>query len=75
MAMADSAAAILSAALNLPESERLVILEGLLAATPAPGVWDADDPRFVEELKRRSADGSPGVPWEEVKRRLGRARK
>jgi len=54
--MGKSAAEILAAALNLPESERIVVLEGLLAALPAPGIWDADDPSFVQELERRSAD-------------------
>ena len=72
--MSDSAANVLSAALKLPESERIVVLEGLLAALPAPGIWDADDPSFIQELERRSADGSPGVPWEEVKRQWGQAR-
>ena len=69
--MAENAAAILSAALSLPEAERLVVLEGLLAALPAPGIWGADDPPFVQELERRSAEGSPGIPWEDVKRQLG----
>jgi len=38
-------------------------------ADELPG-WSIDDPGFLDELERRSADGSPGIPWEQVKAEL-----
>ena len=73
--MTDEAESILSAALKLPESERFYVLEGLLRSLPAPGLWDMDDPKFGEEVERRSKDATRGVPWEDVRRSLGRPRK
>ena len=38
---------------------------------PSPdeiGLWSIHDPGFLEELERRFADGSPGVPWSEIRR-------
>jgi hypothetical protein len=69
--MPNDAEAILSAALSLPEAERFRVLDGILQSLPAPGLWHEDDPEFAEELERRSQDGSPGIPWEDVRRQLG----
>jgi len=38
---------------------------------PSPGELDImsiDDPDFIEELDRRWADDSPGIPWSEIRR-------
>jgi hypothetical protein len=68
--MSDKSESILSDALSLPEADRFFVLDGLLESLRPPGLWDMDDPAFAEELMRRSQDQSPGVPWEEVRRRL-----
>jgi len=34
-----------------------------------PGLSVAN-PAFLQELERRANDQSPGIPWEEVKRRM-----
>jgi hypothetical protein len=70
--MSEKAESILSDALNLPEADRFVVLDGLLASLRPPGLWEMDDPAFAEELKRRSEDESPAIRWEEVRRRLER---
>lgn len=70
--MSSDAKSVLSDALNLPEPERLVVLEGLLESLRPPGLWDMDDPGFAEELRRRSEDPSPGIPWEEVRDQIER---
>ena len=68
--MSDKAESILSDALSLTESDRFLVLEGLLESLRPPGLWDVDDPNFAEELKRRSEDASPGIPWDEVRRTI-----
>jgi hypothetical protein len=72
--MTERAESILSDALSLPEADRFVVLEGLLESLRPPGLWDMDDPSFADELKRRSQDGSPGIPWEEVRRQVEQRR-
>jgi hypothetical protein len=37
---------------------------------PSPderGLLCFDDPDFLEQLERRSADNSPGIPWPEIR--------
>jgi hypothetical protein len=70
--MSRDAKSVLSDALSLPEPERLVVLEGLLESLRPPGLWDVDDPGFSEELRRRSQDAAPGIPWEEVRDQIER---
>jgi hypothetical protein len=60
--------AILEAALKLPESERLDIAARLLDTVP-PGLMSEDDPDFIAELDRRFNDGTPGIPWSEIRDR------
>ena len=62
---------ILNAALNLPESDRLVIASRLLDTLPddPPGLSD-DDPEFAAELDRRSGDLEGAVPWEQLRDEL-----
>ncbi|MGD9636894.1 MAG: hypothetical protein AB7G28_05665 [Pirellulales bacterium] len=37
---------------------------------PSPdelGLLCFDDPDFLEQLERRSADNSPGIPWSQIR--------
>ena len=60
--------AILEAAMNLPENERLDLASRLLETVP-PGMLSVDDPDFIAELDRRFNDGSPTIPWSEIRDR------
>ena len=60
--------AIYEAAMALPESERFDLVSRLLDTIP-PGALSMDDPEFVAELDRRFNDGSPTVPWTEIRDR------
>ena len=59
-------------ACQLPDEE-LDRLIGLLLGARAPGP-DADDPHFLDEVLRRSAEMASGeeagIPWETVRRTL-----
>jgi hypothetical protein len=57
---------ILQAALSLPESDRLDLAIQLLDTVP-PGALSADDPNLIAELDRRFNDGSPTIPWSEIR--------
>ena len=57
---------ILEAALSLPEKERLDLAARLLDTIP-PGMTSIDDPELIAELDRRFNDGSPTVPWSDVR--------
>jgi hypothetical protein len=59
---------IFEAALNLPENERLDLAARLLDTVP-PGIMSIDDPEFIAELDRRFNDGSPTIPWSEIRDR------
>lgn len=65
---------LLSAVLELPESDRLAIAEALLSSLPdeVTDVDSLDDAAFEQELLRRSqemqADDSAGVSWSELKK-------
>jgi hypothetical protein len=60
--------AIFEAAMNLPENERLDLASRLLDTVP-PGIMSTDDPEFLAELERRFTDGSPTIPWSEIRDR------
>jgi hypothetical protein len=60
--------AIFEAAMNLPENERLDLASRLLDTVP-PGIMSTDDPAFIAELNRRFNDGSPTIPWSEIRDR------
>jgi len=65
--MSDDAETIAEAALRLSEEERFMIVSRLLSSMPpVPTLFDANDPEFVAELNRRSADLTGAVPWEEL---------
>ena len=62
-----NADAILKAALQLPESDRAVLIGRLLEATPETDLTLAmDDPNLAAELNRRFADQDAAVPWGEL---------
>jgi hypothetical protein len=57
---------IFEAALHLPDSERLELATRLLDTVP-PDLMSVDDPEFIAELNRRFEDGSPTIPWSEIR--------
>ena len=60
--------AILDAALQLPENERLAIVSRLLETLPPEDVTiSLDDAQRAEELDRRFADSEGTVPWSDLK--------
>jgi len=66
----NAAAKLLAEAMELPEDEREELAAKLLdSLEPPPGIAIEDK----EEIERRAADaraGTPGIPWDEVKRGL-----
>lgn len=63
---------LLAEAMQLPEEEREELAAVLLDSIEPPPTISIDD---IEELERRAADarqGTPGIPWDEVKRGLKR---
>lgn len=69
--MAATRDEILTAALQLCESDRLAIVNRLLETLPAdmPDI-SGDDAQFAEELARRSGDWDGAVPWDELRQEL-----
>ncbi len=62
---------ILEAALQLPESDRIVIADRLLQTLPEElPLISLDDPDFLDELESRSNDGTAGIPWWEIQAEL-----
>ena len=60
--------AILDAALQLPENERLAIVSRLLETLPPEDITiSLDDAQLAEELDRRFADSEGAVPWSDLK--------
>jgi hypothetical protein len=57
---------IYEAAMNLPENERLDLAARLLDTVP-PGILSEDGPDFIAQLDRRFNDGSPTIPWSEIR--------
>jgi putative addiction module component (TIGR02574 family) len=65
--------ALLAAALDLPENERLELASDLIASVDGPA--DADwDSAWLAELERRDRDARqdelPGAEWSQVRDRL-----
>jgi hypothetical protein len=63
-----SSDALYEAAMKLPDNERLDLAARLLDTVP-PGILSEDDPDFIAELERRFNDGSPTIPWSEIRDR------
>ena len=59
---------IYEAALTLPDAERLELATRLMDTVP-PEIMSIDDPEFIAELDRRFNDGSPTIPWSEIRDR------
>jgi putative addiction module component (TIGR02574 family) len=69
--MAMSQEELFKSALALPEGERILLATELLDSIESSSArFSVDDPAFLQELERRANDPSPGIPWEEVKRRM-----
>ena len=67
--MQFNADSIFEAAIKLPEGERMELVSRLMDTLPdAPNLLCIDDPNFLEELDRRSADDSDSIPWSELKK-------
>jgi putative addiction module component (TIGR02574 family) len=70
--MALTAEQLLTAALDLPEADRLELIEALIVSVRPPDRPPFDD-SWREVIRRRSAELRSGqvapIPWEEVKRR------
>ena len=66
--MPATAEEIVTAAIQLPESDRLAIVSQLLESMgdddDLPGVDDSD---FIEELRRRRNDPADAVPWSQLR--------
>jgi putative addiction module component (TIGR02574 family) len=59
---------LLTAALQLPEDERLILASRILESVPdEPAGLSIDDPELLQELNRRSADLEGAIPWETLK--------
>lgn len=66
--MQTSPDVILSAALELPENERLLLATRLLETVPdQPEGLSLDDPDLLEELKSRSSDLEGAIPWAQLR--------
>ena len=62
---------MLKSALALSEADRILLAAELLdSVSGSPPGLSLDDPNFEDELERRFADPTPGVPWEQVRQQL-----
>lgn len=69
--MSMSQEELFKSALALPEGKRILLATELLDSIESSSAqFSVDDPSFLHELERRANDPSPGIPWEEVKRRM-----
>ncbi|MFO1006304.1 MAG: hypothetical protein U0929_10125 [Planctomycetaceae bacterium] len=58
----------LEAALQLTEAQRLQLASALIDSVPSEAVkWEIDDPEFLDELDRRLKDGTPAIPWSQIR--------
>lgn len=71
MTMSTTREQVLKSALELSESDRLLLATELLetVSDDLPG-WSLDDPGLDAELESRANDGTPGIPWETVEAQL-----
>jgi putative addiction module component (TIGR02574 family) len=66
-----SARDLLTAAMALPEDEREQLAAALLdSIEPSPHGLSIDDTAEIERRANEARASAPGVPWDEVKRRL-----
>ena len=65
--VSDEANAILDAAMQLPENERLLIASQIMNSLPEEDLTTSvDDPDLVAELDRRFADADGAIRWSEL---------
>jgi len=64
---------LLTAAMQLPEPDRLILANQLMDTLPddMPGLAD-DSQEFLQELERRSTDHEGAVSWDELRDDLSR---
>jgi len=62
---------LLAAAMALPEDEREQLAAELLdSIEPSPHSLSIDETAEIERRANEARSGVPGVPWDDVKRRL-----
>lgn len=62
---------LLEAALHLTDGDRLELAGQLLATVTTEPLSELDDEaEFLQELDRRANDGSPRIPWKQVRAEL-----
>ena len=60
--------AILDAAMQLPDTDRLTLVSRLMESLPPEGITiSLDDPELAAELNRRFAQSDEGVGWSQLK--------
>lgn len=66
--MSATAEEIVSAAVQLPESDRLAIVSQLLE-TMGDGehLLSVDDSNFIDELRQRRGDTTGAIPWSQLR--------
>jgi len=71
--MKRATAQVLKGAQELPEEERLQLIEKLLQAWAPPDEFPGDDEALMKEIDRRTAEIDAGTAklhsWDEVKKR------
>jgi hypothetical protein len=66
--MRQTADALLAAALQLPETQRAMLVSRLLETlSPDSEGLSMDDENLVEELERRASDSSGAISWTELR--------
>lgn len=60
--------AVLDAAMQLPEADRLTLVSRLMESLPPEGLTlSLEDPELAAELDRRFAERDEGIAWPELK--------
>lgn len=60
--------AVLDAAMQLPEADRLALVSRLMQSLPPEDIGvSLHDPELAAELDRRFAQSDEGVPWSQLK--------
>lgn len=66
--MPATATEIVSAAIQLPEADRLAIVSQLLDSMgDQEHLPDIDDDGFIEEMQRRRNDAADSIPWSQLR--------
>jgi hypothetical protein len=61
---------VLKSAMELSETDRLLLATELIETISNVPGWSLDDDGFEAELDRRADDGAAGIPWETVRSQL-----